>query len=93
MHREVAEVDEQFKKWQESLLGLPNLSLGRIETDHDVDPNPMTWSKEVVDRESQNLIRWKAQKQTTAHIKAYPDATNAAATLAEYDFDDEDKDF
>jgi len=93
MHREVAEVDEQFKKWQESLLGLPNLSLGRIETDHDVDPNPMTWSKEVVDRESQNLIRWKAQKQTTAHIKAYLDATNAAATLAEYDFDDEDKDF
>lgn len=93
MHREVAEVDEQFKKWQESLLGLPNLSLGRMEIDHDVDPNPMTWSKEVVDRESQNLIRWKAQKQTIAHIKAYLDATNAAATLAEDDFDDEDEDF
>ncbi|KAH6878866.1 hypothetical protein BKA58DRAFT_398862 [Alternaria rosae] len=93
MHREVTEVDEQFKKWQESLLGLPNLSLVRIEIDHDVDPNPMTWFKEVMDRESQNLIRWKAQKQTIAHIKAYLDATNAAASIAEDDFDEDDDDF
>lgn len=93
MHREVTEADEQFKKWQEGLLALPSLSHGSIEIDHGIDPNPMTWSKEVVDRESQNLVRWKAQKQTIAHIKAYLDATSAAATIAEDDFDDEDDDF
>jgi hypothetical protein len=94
MHREVTKVDEQNKRSQETLLGLPNLSLGRIEMDQDVslNPNLMTRSKEVVDRELEPH-KVEGQRQAISHMKAYLDATNAAATIAEDDFDDVDDDF
>jgi hypothetical protein len=52
MHKEIKEVDGLYKKWRENLLTLPNLSLEHLYIDEDLDPNPMTWSKEIMDRKS-----------------------------------------
>jgi hypothetical protein len=50
MHKEMKELDELFKKFQENILALPNLSLDRLHIGQELDPNPITWTKEVVDR-------------------------------------------
>jgi hypothetical protein len=90
LHKEQKELDEQFKTFQENMLGLPYLSLERLHIDQDLDPNPMTWTKEFVDRESQSLARWKAQRHVSKSVTAQLDASNAAASLAVDDLDDED---
>jgi hypothetical protein len=72
------------------MLGLPYLSLERLHIDQDLDPDPMTWTKELVDRESQSLARWKAQRHVSKSVTAQLDASNAAVSLADDAFDDED---
>jgi hypothetical protein len=90
MHKEMKELDELFKKFQENILALPNLNLERLHIDQELDPNAMTWTKEIVDRERQSLATWKAQRQVSKDLKAQLDLTNAAASLPDDAFDDED---
>lgn len=87
MNKEIKLLDSMFKKWQEQLLALPNLSLERIHLDQELYPNPLTWSDEVVDRLKQSLTRWKGQKEVIKQMTAFLDATNTVAMLAEDAFE------
>jgi hypothetical protein len=90
LHKEQKELDEQFKTFQKNMLGLPYLSMELLHIDQDLDPDPMTWTKGFVERESQSLARWKAQRHVSKSVTAQLDASNAAASLTDDAFDDED---
>ncbi|CAA9964424.1 hypothetical protein PTMSG1_07783 [Pyrenophora teres f. maculata] len=89
MRKELQQMDQLFKNWQEHLLALPYLSLERLHLDEDFDSNPLTWSKRVIYRELDSLTRWKRQKPVIEPIASVLDAANDAATLDEAAFDDD----
>ncbi|PZD37083.1 hypothetical protein A1F97_07896 [Pyrenophora tritici-repentis] len=87
MYADLQKLCQLFNKWQEKVLDLSNLGVSTHRYE-DLDPNHMTWSKDVVDRELECLKIWKEQKPQIAQMVAILNANNAIATLDEAAVDD-----
>jgi hypothetical protein len=76
MIEEMNEFEHQFKTWQEYTLAVPTFSLERLQIERIFDPNPLTWSKQVIARETDILDRWKRQREALKHFRSFIAATN-----------------
>lgn len=94
MFKEIEGLDVSFKKWQEDLLALPNLSLERLRVDKELGPNPLKWFEKAMMQERAAVERWKRQRNVVKQISSFIDATNTTIKIQGGTFkEDGDSDF
>lgn len=77
MIEEMNEFEHQYRTWQEYTVAIPTFGLERLQIETIFDPNPLTWSKHVIARETEILERWKRQRKAIKHFRSFIAATNA----------------
>jgi hypothetical protein len=86
MRKEMRSIDDVFKSWQESILGLPKntfpcLVISDAETEDDGDSNPLTWSKEKLAKTRESVRKWKRQQLNIQQITDFDGHEHALAQL------------